>query len=674
MAVKDSKIKFSISKTKTDATGSSADESTIYFANDYDTTTGKPRNPTGIIVGGQVFGEPHYNVVNSPTIDASNDSDSREVSLSVKKVPNLLKIKTTSTDYKNYDGSSTQTVDKVYAAVTAESAGKATQDGNGNIIASTYAKLASPALTGTPTAPTAAAGTNTTQIATTAFVQAAVDNRVAAADAMVYKGTIGTNGTVAALPSTTAKTGWTYKVVTAGTYAGQACEVGDMIICLTDGSTGTAATWTVVQANLDGAVTGPASSANDNIAVFNGTTGKIIKDGGTIESANPTLFFGGTSTLGNVGSTTFKVTMPANPHKEGKNVVGLSTATSNTTTALTNNNVFLNHVEGGVVKSTHNIKGTGATTVTTDASGNIIINSTNTNTTYTAGTGLTLSGTTFKAKLNSETSLGTIGTTSKLYAVGVDADGKLAVNVPWSDGNTIPAAYCNTAAATATKTATHTSYALTANTYELVTIVTANTANSALTLNINNKGAKPIYINGTASSASNYTLPAGIYIVYYDGTNYQFRTDGKIPGTVVTATKLGTSDVGTDVKPIYLNKGVATEGSQYAGGTAVTLNGTSKAASTASFYAPTSSGSATQALIGSASGTPQWVGLIPASAISAGTETTVASGAAVKSAYDLANTAKTNAATAQSTATSASSTASSALTSANSALTCLTWQ
>ena len=37
-----------------------------------------------------------------------------------------------------------------------------------------YAPLASPALTGTPTAPTATGGTNTTQIATTAFVQAAV--------------------------------------------------------------------------------------------------------------------------------------------------------------------------------------------------------------------------------------------------------------------------------------------------------------------------------------------------------------------------------------------------------------------------------------------------------------------------------------------------------------------
>jgi len=41
-----------------------------------------------------------------------------------------------------------------------------------------YAPLASPALTGTPTSPTASAGTNTTQIATTAFVGTAVSNLV----------------------------------------------------------------------------------------------------------------------------------------------------------------------------------------------------------------------------------------------------------------------------------------------------------------------------------------------------------------------------------------------------------------------------------------------------------------------------------------------------------------
>jgi hypothetical protein len=47
--------------------------------------------------------------------------------------------------------------------------------------ASTYAPIASPALTGTPTAPTAAANTNTTQIATTAYVQTEINDLIAAA-------------------------------------------------------------------------------------------------------------------------------------------------------------------------------------------------------------------------------------------------------------------------------------------------------------------------------------------------------------------------------------------------------------------------------------------------------------------------------------------------------------
>ena len=51
-------------------------------------------------------------------------------------------------------------------------------DGNGSVTAaaanSDYLPAASPAMTGTPTAPTAAKGTNTTQVATTAFVQNAL--------------------------------------------------------------------------------------------------------------------------------------------------------------------------------------------------------------------------------------------------------------------------------------------------------------------------------------------------------------------------------------------------------------------------------------------------------------------------------------------------------------------
>lgn len=109
--------------------------------------------------------------------------------------------------------------------------------------------------------------------------------------------------------------------------------------------------------------------------------------------------------------------------------------------------------------------------------------------------------------------------------------------------NTVPASYCSSGASTAAKTAAHTSYIATANTYTFVTIVNANTSKTALTLSINGQGAKPIYINGTASSSTNYTLPAGTYIVYYDGSNYHFRTDGQIPNLATVATSGSYNDL-----------------------------------------------------------------------------------------------------------------------------------
>lgn len=76
-----------------------------------------------------------------------------------------------------------------------------------------YATKDSPALTGTPTAPTAAAGTNTTQIATTAFVGTAVSNAVSSlGDVLVYKGT---KAAYANLPTTGNKTGDVWNVTAA---------------------------------------------------------------------------------------------------------------------------------------------------------------------------------------------------------------------------------------------------------------------------------------------------------------------------------------------------------------------------------------------------------------------------------------------------------------------------
>lgn len=98
--------------------------------------------------------------------------------------------------------------------------------------------------------------------------------------------------------------------------------------------------------------------------------------------------------------------------------------------------------------------------------------------------------------------------------------------------NTIPQGQCETSAADAAKKVSCTAFSLMAKSYIMVNMRYANTSATALTLNINSTGAKPIYINGSVSSTTNYTLPAGSYIVYYNGTNYYFRTDGKITGSI----------------------------------------------------------------------------------------------------------------------------------------------
>ena len=110
---------------------------------------------------------------------------------------------------------------------------------------------------------------------------------------------------------------------------------------------------------------------------------------------------------------------------------------------------------------------------------------------------------------------------------------------PWTneaDAQTYYASpVCKTEGSIANKIAVCNEYALVSNSWQQVIVKHANTSASAITLNINGTGAVPIYINGTASSDSNYTIPAGCYFVYYDGNAYQFRTDGKLPGRALAA-------------------------------------------------------------------------------------------------------------------------------------------
>ena len=96
---------------------------------------------------------------------------------------------------------------------------------------------------------------------------------------MVFKGSLGTGGTVTTLPvDGTAKVGDTYKVITAGTYASKSAKVGDTFICLT--KTSSANTWELIPSGDEpsGTVTSVAVTNGGGLSV----SGSPITSSGTI--------------------------------------------------------------------------------------------------------------------------------------------------------------------------------------------------------------------------------------------------------------------------------------------------------------------------------------------------------------------------------------------------------
>lgn len=209
-------------------------------------------------------------------------------------------------------------------------------------------------------------GTSDEKIPTSKAVATYVNS--ALTQVLKYKGTIGTTGaTVTALPASH-KIGDVYVVATAGTYAGKSVEIGDYIICNTDGTTANDSHWDVISgenqvvnsnanlswgsstkiATIDGtdinvglpalssatnnnSTTTAASSAavkevydlanskTNNIGtitqVGDTTTGTV-----TVTSANDLADYGETITVGSIGGVDLQFTMPNTPDLE---IVGL---------------------------------------------------------------------------------------------------------------------------------------------------------------------------------------------------------------------------------------------------------------------------------------------------------------------------------------------------------------
>ena len=125
------------------------------------------------------------------------------------------------------------------------------------------APIASPAFTGKVTV-------NGDEVAAKSYVDGLINGLVSSAPGIVDSKN--------PLPATGYKAGQTFRVAEAGTYAGNKCEVGDLIIVTKSYADGASdADFMVVQANIDGAVTSTAETSTvGEIVVFNSASGKII--------------------------------------------------------------------------------------------------------------------------------------------------------------------------------------------------------------------------------------------------------------------------------------------------------------------------------------------------------------------------------------------------------------
>lgn len=194
----------------------------------------------------------------------------------------------------------------------------------------------------------------------------------------------------------------------------------------------------------------------------------------------------GTITINGTGTDLYAPTNTDTHYTTHVKVGASATATDNA--AASNGSVYINALDNTTVRDSHLIKGTGATTVTSDTNGAITINSTNT--TYSAAT-------TSANGLMSSADKTKLGYTNIAYAT------------------------CSTAAATAAKVATvsgNSNWQLQVGSIVVIKFTNTSTASSC-TLNVNSTGAKSIYYRGSAITAG--IIAAGDTATFiYNGSQY----------------------------------------------------------------------------------------------------------------------------------------------------------
>ena len=429
-------------------------------------------------------------------------------------------------------------------------------------------------------------GTASTKNSTTSVTQGSDDLVTSGAvwtaidelpEPMVFKGSLGTGGTITALPTDgTATAGDTYKVITEATYAGISAKVGDTFICVT--KTSSANTWTLIPSGDEpsGTVTSVTIKATSPIAV-NSTSAITTSGSRTIshetsgatagsygDSSAKTPNYGGTFkvpyiTVNDTGHVTgisdHTVKIPASDNtdryvnsasfaddttNDSSNPIKMTlTRAGSDTVEVTANIPKVSSTSAGVVPKGASVSTQSQTTKFLRSDGTWQAPSYTINTTYSFA-----EGTNQFTVTPSSGSASTIKVTPQLKIDGITSD--------VTDKEINCYGECSTGAGTAAKTVSITkgTFALGAGAKVIVKFTNTNTANNP-TLNVNSKGAKNIFHNGARiTTSTNKALLAGVVEFVYDGTqfhlvgnyiNTEYTAASSAPGKVASSSSTGTS-------------------------------------------------------------------------------------------------------------------------------------